>query len=445
MPSLPTEFLNSLSDIAQLDLNAFAAIHTSDNQLTSIRLNPFKPTTLDFEIGQAVPWCENAYYLPSRPSFTYDPFFHAGCYYVQEAGSMFLEHALKQSLDFNTSLSVLDLCGAPGGKSTSLNSLLNNQSLLVSNDPIASRSSILSYNLSKWGTANTIVTNSDPSRFSKAGCVFDVIVVDAPCSGSGLFRKQPEAIQEWSLANVQHCSERQRDILTNILPCLKEDGVLFYSTCSYSTLENEDVVKWLLSACDMEWIPLSVDKNWGIVETEFGYRFYPHLVNSEGFFCAVLRKKSGDKQPRFSKLKNTNQVSSSEQKILECFTNVEYLQLLKKNNQFHLLNDLAKNFLLQFEKNLYFKKAGVNIGEIKGSDFIPNHELAISLNTNGKIQNRDLSLEEAISFLKKVPFHFDDALKGLTKFTYKSQGIGWGKILEKRLNNYLPPDIRILK
>ena len=445
MPSLPTEFLNSLSDIAQLDLNAFAAVHSSEKQLTSLRFNPFKPVLNDFEIEKAVPWCENAYYLKSRPSFTYDPLFHAGCYYVQEAGSMFLEHALKQSLNFSTELTVLDLCAAPGGKSTSLNSLLSSSSLLVSNDVIASRSSILAYNLSKWGTANTIVTNSEPSRFLKANCLFDAIVVDAPCSGSGLFRKQPEAIQEWSLENVQHCSERQRDILTNILPCLKENGVLFYSTCSYSTSENEEVVKWLLTEFNMEWIPIAVNKNWGIVETEFGYRFYPHLLDSEGFFCAVLRKKSNDKAQRFTKLKNANHVSSSEHKLIENFANVDAFHLFKKNNQFHLLNDMAKNFLQQFEKDLYFKKAGVNLGEIKGSDFIPNHELALSLYTNSKIQNLDLSLEDAVIYLKKAPLSFDDALKGLTKFTYKNQGIGWGKILEKRLNNYLPSEIRILK
>ena len=180
-----------------------------------------------------------------RPSFTFDPLFHAGTYYVQEASSMFLEQALKQSVDLSQPLRVLDLCAAPGGKSTLLQSLLNKESLLVSNDVIKSRAAILEENIVKWGAANVVVTNNDPAHFARLENYFDAIVIDAPCSGSGLFRRDPEAINEWSENNVQLCSQRQQRIVADVWPALKQNGILIYSTCSYSAEEDEAILDWM--------------------------------------------------------------------------------------------------------------------------------------------------------------------------------------------------------
>jgi len=202
----------------------------------SIRFNPKKAhSPIDLTI---IPWTSHGYYLGERPSFTLDPLFHAGSYYVQEASSMFLEQAFLQAVDRTKPINVLDLCAAPGGKSTHLLSLMNKESLLVTNEVIRSRASTLAENIQKWGYDNVAVTNNDPQDFKRLSGFFDVIVVDAPCSGEGLFRKDPGAMGQWSTDNVALCARRQQRILNDVWPALKEGGILIYSTCTYNELEN---------------------------------------------------------------------------------------------------------------------------------------------------------------------------------------------------------------
>lgn len=443
--NIPPTLLQSLSETNNFDEKAFVEAHREENKITSIRLNPFKKQKPDFVFKSAVLWAENSFYLTERPSFTYDPLFHAGCYYVQEAGSMFIEFALKSTVDFSQSIKVLDLCAAPGGKSTLINSLLNSESLLVANEIIRARAQVLVENLGKWGTSNTVVTNSDPQKFAALSGFFDVLVVDAPCSGSGLFRKQPEAIAEWSEDNVNQCSVRQKTILDQTLSCLKEDGILVYSTCSYSAKENEEIVDWLVNEHGMEYMALPISKDWGIVETNQGYRFYPHLTQSEGFFCAVLKKRKQSDEVYILKRNGNIDASKSERLILEPFLkNIDSL-IIKKNNQFHQLNQADSEFINAFEKQLYFKKAGCVLGEIKGTDMVPNQELAWSINQGDSIKRIDLDKENAIKFLRKENFAIDAPVKGFALITHKNFGLGWAKILPNRINNYLPNELRILK
>ena len=295
MLKLPTEFINSISCCEGFDEKAFLNAHQT-NSPTSIRINPFKSTTLNFKLDSQVLWNNKGFYLNERPNFTYDVLFQAGCYYVQEAGSMFIEHALTSCINFDDTLLAFDVCASPGGKSTLLNSLLNNQSGLIANEIIKQRSEVLAQNLSKWGTSNVVVTNTDPSSYSNVQDVFDIILVDAPCSGSGLFRKQHDAVDEWSLDNVNLCSQRQKRILSDIIGTLKQGGTLVYSTCSYSASENEEIADWLISEFGLVSVQIPTEKNWGIVETKsekhtaYGYRFYPDKTQSEGFFCAVFKK-----------------------------------------------------------------------------------------------------------------------------------------------------------
>ena len=377
MPKLPQQLLNSLSQLDHFNVEAFVEAHKQENKITSIRLNPFKKTQLDFELNDKVGWSSDGYYINNRPSFTHDPLFHAGCYYVQEPGSMFIEFALKQTIDFSKPLKILDACAAPGGKSTLINSLINDESLLIANEFIKSRADILVENLSKWGTCNTIVTNNDTQKFSELTSFFDAIVIDAPCSGSGLFRKQADAVDHWSEDNVIACSIRQKKILEDLVPSLKENGILVYSTCSYSVEEDEQIVEWLIKEFGLEYVALPVKKEWGIVETPGGYRFYPHLTKSEGFFCAVLKKTNAEQTAFVSKKKPALDVSKAELAILEPFLEQSKNQIIKKNERFHILNPAALNFLISYEKQFYFKKAGAVIGEIKGKDMVPNHELAL--------------------------------------------------------------------
>ena len=242
-----------------------------------------------------VPWCPEGYYLEGRPQFTFDPLFHAGCYYVQEASSMFITHILRQIVD--GPITVLDMCAAPGGKSTAMRSVLPEGCTLVSNEPIPTRAQILLENITKWGWDNCIVTNNYPRDFRKAKAKFDVILCDVPCSGEGMFRKDPNAISEWSLQNVEKCWRLQREIVADAWECLVPGGWLIYSTCTYNTKENEENVRWILENYDAEIISVPVDPSWGITGSLLEgfdasvYRFIPGFTQGEGLFMAVLRKK----------------------------------------------------------------------------------------------------------------------------------------------------------
>ncbi|MGZ3933039.1 MAG: methyltransferase RsmF C-terminal domain-like protein, partial [Bacteroidia bacterium] len=360
--------------------------------------------------------------------------------------SMFIEEALKQSTGLNENLCILDLCAAPGGKSTLLNSLISGDSILISNEVIKNRAETLSQNLSKWGSCNTAVTNCDPSVFSKLPPLFDVIVADVPCSGSGLFRKQPEAINEWSPDNVNLCSSRQKRILGDVLNCLKANGTLIYSTCSYSCEENEAIVEWLMSEFGMELIPLSVNAGWGITDTGRGYRFYPYLTRSEGFFCAVLCKKNGeDFETSYRSKKNQlDKASAKEMALLnEFIIPNENRFVLKFKTGFKLVSKPLSDFFDQHGQSLYVKKLGTTIGELKHNDLLPDHELAQSIYASPSINHAELSKREAIAFLKKENLNLS-AEKGICLMTYKNHGLGWAKVLDRRINNYLPKHFRIV-
>ena len=261
----------------------------------SIRLNPRKPAGQPID-AEEVPWCRHAYYLKSRPNFTMDPLFHAGCYYVQEASSMFLDEIIRQLSTLNFKLSTLDLCAAPGGKSTLLRSALPEKSILYSNEPIRNRASILAENVQKWGYANHIVTNNYPKDYRKSKLRFDIILCDVPCSGEGMFRKDEATIREWSPQNVEKCWKLQREIVADAWECLNEGGLLIYSTCTFNTKENEENIRWILEKYDAEVLKVETKPEWNITGSllegfnEPVYRFIPGITRGEGLFMCVLKK-----------------------------------------------------------------------------------------------------------------------------------------------------------
>ena len=264
----------------------------------SIRLNPLKSQGLTvMEGAERVPWCQNGYYLPRRPQFTMDPLLHAGCYYVQEAASMFLDEVLRQHLLPLTSHHALDLCAAPGGKSTLLRSALPEDCVLYSNEPIRNRASILLENVTKWGYANHIVTNNYPKDYRASKFRFDVILCDVPCSGEGMFRRDEATMREWSPQNVEKCWQLQREIVNDAWACLNEGGLFIYSTCTFNIKENEENIRWMLNEFEAEVLPVEVKPEWHITGSllkdfnEPVYRFIPGITRSEGLFVAVLRKK----------------------------------------------------------------------------------------------------------------------------------------------------------
>lgn len=420
--------------------------HLQRDAPVSIRINPKKEFYFD---GESVSWCPSGKYLEKRPVFTLDPAFHAGAYYVQEASSMFLQQVFEQ-LDLCTRpIRVLDLCAAPGGKSTHIVSMLHPDSLFVSNEVIRQRAAILTENMTKWGYDNHVISNNDPHDFKHLPGFFDVVIVDAPCSGEGLLRKDPDAVTEWSVEHVQHCSIRQRRILHDIWPSLKQDGILIYSTCTYNTSENEENIQWLNDQHDSETIHLNIQEDWGIEETSHGksrgYRFYPHKVKGEGFFLSVVRKH--EKQDVISiKQKKSNQ--SLPQTLTSQFS--EWIRF-PESYFFHLNKETITVVRKELNEGISFLKsqlkvisAGTAIASRKGTKLIPEHALALSLALNTEnFRVIPLTLENALIFLKKDSLILDNYEKGYALVTYNTLPLGWLNVLENRANNLYPKEWRI--
>ena len=367
---------------------------------------------------------------------------------------MFLEQALRQTTDLSRPLRVLDLCAAPGGKSTLIQSLLSADSLLVSNEVIRTRVNILQENMVKWGAPNVVITQNDPHDFQRMENYFDVIVVDAPCSGSGLFRREPEAIGEWSPENVQLCHQRQQRILADCWPALRQDGLLIYSTCSYSKEEDEDILDWMMEQLQATGCQLQVEKKWNIVETAgrnggYGYRFYPDKVMGEGFFIACVRKQDGGDFhfPR-SKRPAPEKITRSEQTLISGWTKEETpLFFFRHQEYICCLPEHAAADLSWLQTHCYLKKAGVLMGQPAAREFIPEHDLSLSTIISGNLPAVSLSKETAIQYLRKEEIRLPEsqAYRGWALAQYEGQNLGWIKILPNRINNYYPKEWRILK
>jgi 16S rRNA C967 or C1407 C5-methylase (RsmB/RsmF family)/NOL1/NOP2/fmu family ribosome biogenesis protein len=448
--SVPAALIQSLQTATGFRQESFEAVHESGEQVVSIRLNPSKKfDTAHLHISENVGWCEHGRYLKERPFFTFDPFLHAGAYYVQEASSMFLWQAILQTVPEPQGKKILDLCAAPGGKSTLLSAYFK-EGLVVANEVIKNRANILVENCSKWGDSHLLVTNNDPAHFQSVPGFFDVLMIDAPCSGSGLFRKDPLAVSEWSEANVTLCCQRQQRILADALPCLAENGVLIYSTCSYSQEEDESICDWLLGEMDLESLSLKIDHSWGIVETvspaknAHGYRFYPDQVKGEGFFLACFQKKTSEfaAKPKIKNLQMTSQLQI--QLLKDTIKLPENISFFDQNNAIRAIETQWTTALSILASHLYIKKAGIEIASLKGKDIIPSHELALSGWFKGGFPSIELDMENALSYLRRKEFKAE-GLKGWNLMCFGGLPIGWAKLLPNRVNNYYPAEWRILK
>lgn len=443
----------------------------------SLRLNQW---TVDSGQLIQVPWCNEGFYLDQRLTFTFDPLFHAGTYYVQEASSMFVGQVLKQYVSAGPAV-MLDLCAAPGGKSTHARSLLPEGSLLVANEVIRNRSQILAENLTKWGHPDVVVTNNDPADFSPLGAFFDVILTDVPCSGEGMFRKDPVAIDEWSPENVEICWQRQRRIIADIWPSLKPGGILIYSTCTYNTKEDEENVQWICREFGAEVLPVEVSEAWNITgnllaDANFPvYRFLPHKTRGEGFFLAVLRKPAAEDSEscfrekslmnRYSEAGISESNKSSRKKAAAARGKASPLPVGKEQIA------LAKSWLTAPEayeisvdgttirafpkdhtdeltllrQSLRIVQAGVTLGEVKGKDLIPAHGLAMSHILQKRVfHTEEITYEQAIAYLRKEAISLSEtAPRGYVLLTYKSIPLGFVKNIGNRANNLYPQEWRI--
>lgn len=446
-----TEILKSFADAPGFNEELFLDYFNTGKSVVSIRKNPFKPHPLYFDGNQTqVPWCEEGIILTDRPQFIFDPMFHAGVYYVQEASSMFIATILKQIFFEEKGKFCIDLCASPGGKSTLISSFLGRDGFLLSNEAISGRVGPLLHNTAKWGLSNMVVTNNSAAEVGQSGLECDLLLVDAPCSGSGMFTKDEGAIEEWSMQNVQLCAERQHKILADALPVLTEGGFLIYSTCSYSVSENESVCDWLIEKHDLEPIKIDILQEWKIVESNtksgaYTYRFYPYLLSGEGFFTSVFRKKAESRNTRSSvktKLKPESKVPAQiKQAILP--DGFQFYQT--GSGQWYAIPSIWEQQFSLINSKLNVRTAGQKIGEIKGKDFVPDASLALSIIRSDSFEKISLTKEAAIKFLQKRDFGFENTGNGLKLIEYEDFGLGWAKKISSRWNNYFPASWMIRK
>lgn len=370
-----------------------------EEQLNGLQLTP-------------VPWAKDGYLLSERPSFTLDPLFHAGAYYVQEASSMFLDFIIRQLI--KEPVTMLDLCAAPGGKTTCAMAALPEGSILYSNEPIRTRANILAENVMKFGHPDIIVTNNYAKDYAKAKKTFDVILTDVPCSGEGMFRKDPNAINEWSTSNVDSCWKIQRSIVEDIWQCLKPGGILIYSTCTFNAHEDEENVQWIIDNLGADPIALEgVKEEWNITGALKGnlpvYRFIPGKTKGEGLFMAVMRKKGEPTQG------STPTILKKERKIS------------------------------MKEKGLKVMTHGINPPTQKGKKTIPDISLALSINQKeNDYPHVDVDRQTAINYLRREAITLPaDTPRGIVTITYKGLGLGFANNIGNRANNLYPQEWRI--
>lgn len=437
LTNLPNDFLERIKQLTGSEYSVFID-ELNQSPPVSVRLHPKKKNSL-FDKEENVPWCEEGRYLIQRPSFTFDPHFHAGCYYVQEASSMMLERVWNEIMPSVVSVRVLDMCAAPGGKSTHLLSLLNGNGYLIANETIPNRNKVLQQNIVKWGYSNCMVTQNKPEDFSALDGFFDVVLVDAPCSGEGLFRKDKDAIGEWSVQNVAMCAIRQKEILKHAVACLKPGGFLIYCTCTYEPDENDGSV----ASLPMNLIRLNKTTE-GLMQTKFGYQAYPHRVKGEGFYFSVMQKDGV-----FEPSEKFNTIGSTLEKHI-LYTepwlksSKQYRELKRNELQFALPEGMINDYNL-LKSQLYIRHAGIFLGETKGKDFIPSHDLALSIEIKQDLPSIELNYEDAILYLRGGTPRLETNYRGWCLVRYESKNLGWIKIMENRLNNYYPKNSRILK
>lgn len=431
---LPAEFESRMRAQLGFEFDQFASALDRESPV-SVRINhqklqtalPYKPVT----------WCNSAYYLEQRPVFSSDPLWHNGAYYVQEASSMMVEAAfLKAKSILNRPLKVLDLCAAPGGKSTLLANLMSEDDVLVANEVIRTRVPVLFENLCKNGYPNTIITNADSADFEKTGAIFDVILVDAPCSGEGLFRKDADATAEWTPDNVTTCELRQKRILESISHCVKPGGFVIYSTCTYNPGENQDQVSLLES---LNFRPVEFQLTDGNHST---YQCYPHKIEGEGFFIALMQNmgnQSATERPSKHQLKSIKPDAAWKDVLHHPGDFYDF------KGQILAIAPVVFEFFAEHLSTLHIYAIGIQIGTQKDKLLTLSSYLPFAANLNrSAFETYELNQIQALNYLSKNAINIPaSSKKGYVLLTYKDQVIGLGKFAGNRINNLFPAEWKL--
>jgi len=445
MVQLPVAFQAQMKEILAEDYAAFAASLETDAPV-SLHLHPVKKGA-HFPTGKPVPWHEGGLYLAERPSFTLDPMFQAGAYYVQEASSMLVAAAFRECFPDQRPLRVLDLCAAPGGKSTLLTSLLPEGSWLLANEVIRSRYQILRYNLSKWGYNNTFTSNHDVEDFKKLGGFFDLVLVDAPCSGEGLFRKDQAARQEWSPENVNLCAARQGRILKAAADLVAPGGVLLYSTCTYNQQENDENTAWLAQENGLAYKDLNFPPHWDLEKRTHGYQAYPHRLRGEGFFLAAFKKTEAGEKTKH-KVLPFQRLQAVDRKLEELATpwitpDANYHLFTSAKGSWRILADHLLEDAQTLAQYLNRIEVGTILGEPKGKQLVPSPDWALQLDCRADLPHLEVDYETALAFLRKATPPLPGLPKGWVIIRHQGLNLGWVKGLGNRYNNYYPKQWRI--
>lgn len=451
---LPEDFTEYMHRMLGAEEYARFAASLEEPSPVSIRYNSLKWTKE--RRGESVPWCRSGFYLDSRPTFTFDPVFHAGGYYVQEASSMYLDLLLRKYV-CGRPVVALDLCAAPGGKSTLAIDALPEGSLLVANEVVRQRANVLAENMTKWGNPHVIVTHNHAADFQALGTVFDVIVCDAPCSGEGMFRKDEQAVKEWSVSNVDICYRRQREIVGDIRQCLKPGGLLVYSTCTFNMKEDEENVLWIAEELGAEILPCCAEKEWNIAgsfmegEDMDVCHFFPYRNAGEGFFISILRKpedaevllpqkKSGKRKER-----KKQQLQPVPKELKEWVKGAYSLNFMSEGDKFTAFPACHSVLLDAIRDSLTVLYYGVTLASVKGKTLQPAHSLAMSTLLNREaFSSVELTLEQAIAYLRTEAVVLPaDIEHGFVIVTYHDIPLGFVKNLGSRANNLYPQEWRI--
>ena len=415
--------------------------------VVSIRHNELKRRSVI--CGEDIPWSPSGCYLAERPVFTADPLFHAGCYYVQEASSMFLEQVVRQHVD--APVRALDLCAAPGGKSTHLHSLLPAGSMLVSNEPMPLRAQVLAENVIKWGRASAVVTKNEPADFAPFRNFFDFVLVDAPCSGEGMFRKDSFAVEQWSPVIVRQCAGKQRAIVADIWDSLRPGGLMVYSTCTFNREENEDCVEWIAENLGAEVLKVETEAGWGITGslTTEGlpvYRFIPGHTKGEGLFMAVLRKDgdAGLQQPRLPRLKVVD--NKLKREVEKWLREPEAFDIVMQDDAIVAMPRQHTAAMMALCQKLRVLHCALPLAEVKNGKLLPVHALAMSVELEPSAFRRvGVDRERALAYLHREALSFNDEPVGYLLLTYDEAPLGFVKNIGNRANNLYPAEWRIRK
>ena len=446
--TLSADFIAQMRAILPDEADALLAAITSTDPSVAIRVNPLKAPADAAPALRRVPWCDAGRYRAEREPFTFDVDFQSGRYYVQDASSMFIHHVLRHLV--KEPVRYLDLCAAPGGKTTTAISALPQGSMVVANEIVNARARVLCENLQKWGAPRCVVTCNAPHHFGRLSHFFDVVAADVPCSGEGMMRKDEQARRQWSPALVKQCADLQRSIIADVWDALRPGGLLIYSTCTYNTLENEQMLAWMVHEYGAEPVAVPVPEQWHIHPAIEGnlpcYRFMPHRTEGEGLFMAVLRKPEAPrKEVRLKKAKATKAKPLPVPKEVRCrLKDADHFDFSVVNDEVVALPaDMAP--IMPAFADLNVMHMGVNVGAIKGKNCVPSHALALSSALNpAAFPTCEVDYLAAMAFLRGEALSLPQAPRGYVLLTYHSQPIGFVNNLGNRANNLYPKAWRVL-